>query len=698
MRGTGRLAAAVLCAVLWVWAGNTAANPVQRQYTTAELISETATAAPGGSFWLVVRLTPLPGWHTYWRHAGDSGMPTALEWDLPPGVTAGPIVWPGPERIEYQSLVNYGYHGPVTLLTRIDVAADARFDSALALKVQASWLVCEEICVPEDADLTLALPRGPPVADERGAAMIAQALAQVPDQVDWPASFRSADGGFSLSVKAPGVLRQSVASAYFFPHQDGVIAHAAPQRLGWAGDGALTLTTKRGYLTELGAVDGTLQLTGSDGAVAFYDISASPMGGTAWQASSFGTLTLVQAVLFAFVGGLILNLMPCVFPILSLKALAIAAKAGHERREIRLDTAAFTLGVLLSFAVLAAVLLALRRSGEMVGWGFQLQSPLVVVLLAYVLFAVGLNLSGLFIVGGRIAGLGQTLAARPGRGGAFFTGVLATVVAAPCTAPFMAGAIGFALMQPAVVAVAIFLTLGLGLAAPFIVFSLWPGLHRRLPKPGAWMETFKQMLAFPMYAAAAWLVWVLTQQTGAVGVAVALAGGILLAFAAWIFGWAQLREGRGGATAKVLAALAVAAALALAAVPRTLDQRLATDASAGGLAAAPWSAEAVARLRAEGRPVFVNFTAAWCITCLANERVALGSGDVAAELKRHNVAYLKADWTNRDANITAALQSFGRSGVPLYVLYPADLMRAPELLPQVLTEAAVIKGIRRIVE
>lgn len=692
--------AAVLAAVL-LWGSMAAANPVQREHTAAELISETATVAPGDSFWTAVRLTPLPGWHTYWRHPGDSGMPTSLEWSLPPGVIAGPVVWPAPERIEYQSLVNYGYHGPVTLLTRIDVAKDAKFDGDLVLKVRVDWLVCEEICVPEDADLVLALPQGPPARNARGAALIAEALAQVPEAASWPAHFMVSDGDFRLTVDAPDLDPANVTAAYFFPHQDGVITHAAPQRLTWTEGGDPTLTTKRGYQTDLGPVNGTLRLTGPDGALAFYDITANPVeAGAGGPPPVMGTLSLWQALLFAFVGGLILNLMPCVFPVLSLKALAIATKANHDQREIRLDTVAFTLGVLLSFSVLAAVLLAARQAGELVGWGFQLQSPLVVLLLAYVLFAIGLNLSGLFVVGGRVAGLGQTLAARPGRSGAFFTGVLATVVAAPCTAPFMAGAIGFALTQSAAVAVVIFLALGLGLAAPFIVFSLWPGLHRRLPKPGPWMETFKQILAFPMYAAAAWLVWVLSLQTGALGVAVALAGGVLLAFAAWAYGWAQQRQDRWGAGMKILAALAVVAALALVTMPRTLDQppsAIATSAD-DGLKAMPWSAETVVALRAEGRPVFVNFTAAWCITCLANERMALTSSRVAAELKRHNVAYLKADWTNRDAAITTALQNFGRSGVPLYVLYPADTTKPPEILPQLLTEAIVLKSINRIVE
>ncbi|MCX7356482.1 MAG: thioredoxin family protein, partial [Alphaproteobacteria bacterium] len=399
-------------------------------------------------------------------------------------------------------------------------------------------------------------------------------------------------------------------------------------------------------------------------------------------------------LLLAFAGGLILNLMPCVFPILSMKAVGLVRLADKERRVAHAHGLIFGAGVIVSFAVLAGVLIALRSGGAAVGWGFQLQAPWFVLFLSYLMFALGLNLSGIFRIGGGFVGAGGALAAKPGKTGAFFTGVLAVLVATPCTAPFMGVALGFALAQPALPALAVFLALGAGMAAPYVLLSLSPALLRRLPKPGPWMERFRQLLAFPMYATAAWLVWVLAQQSPVSGIALALGGFILIGFAVWL-----VRQMDGSRHAW-RAAYAVLAAVALGGALSTLHFVEASAApSPVGRAvsmadAEPWSAARVEALRAEGRPVLVNFTAAWCITCLVNEKAALSTGSVQNILKSKNIAYLKGDWTRQDLAITAALASFGRSGVPLYVLYPPG--GEPIILPQILTEGGVLEELNRI--
>ncbi len=674
--------------LVWAAVGQAQANPVQKEYTKAELISAVAQAAPGQTFRVGLTLTPRDGWHTYWRNPGDSGMATSIAWELPAGVSASEIIWPGPDHIPYGPLVNFGYKGAVTLLVDITIAADNTATS-VPLKARADWLVCEEICVPEDAELTLTLPLGQDSqANPNAAAVIARAEQRLPQAYGGQSTARVGAQTIDLTV----ATLPSDRKIFFFPYAENSIENATPQTVTQKGEGG-DIAITRGFAKTVPDFSGVLRIDHDSGA-AFYELNpvvesvAAPSA--AAESSADSGITVWQAVLFAFIGGLILNLMPCVFPVLSLKALAIANKAASQPGEVRAEALVFTLGVLVSFAVLAAALLAVRAGGEAVGWGFQLQSPLVVLILAYVLFAVGLSLSGVFSLGSRLGGVGQSLAAKSGYAGAFFTGVLATVVATPCTAPFMAGAIGFALTQSAVMAVVIFLALGLGLAAPFLILGFVPALYRRLPKPGAWMDTFKQALAFPMYGAAAWLVWVLAQQAGPMGVAAALTGLLLIAFAAWAYGRAAGREGRLPLFEKALAVVAIVAALALLRVPETV-----TAAPTGTTAASgAWSADRVTDLRADGKPVFVNFTAAWCITCLANERMALSSPAVADALKQHGVTYLKADWTNRDPAITAALQQFGRSGVPLYVLYPADPSAAPQILPQILTEGMVIDALK----
>jgi thiol:disulfide interchange protein len=398
--------------------------------------------------------------------------------------------------------------------------------------------------------------------------------------------------------------------------------------------------------------------------------------------------------LLALLGGIALNLMPCVFPVLFLKAFNIVQRSAESPKQVRLGAIAFTAGVLVSFAVVAGLLLLLRGVGQQIGWGFQLQSPGFVLLLAYLMFAVGLSLSGVFVFGASFMGMGQKFTTHAGYWGEFFTGVFATVVATPCTAPFMATAVGVALTQPAVIAIAIFQLLGLGLALPYVILSLLPAVQQRLPKPGAWMETCSQLLAFPMYATTAWLVWVLTLQTGSSGLAVASTGLILIAFAAWLHQKTRLVAQQGQRLGTIAAIALVSLALTLTQLPSPTAVPQTTPTS--GLPWQPYSPTTLATLRQSGKPVFVNFTAAWCITCQVNEQVAFNQPETIAAFQLKGVTPLKADWTNRNATITQALESFGRSGVPLYVLYPTSSTADPIILPQLLSPGDIQNAIKNL--
>ncbi len=596
------------------------------------LLSEAATVRPGERFWVALRQEIKPDWHTYWVNPGDSGIPTAIAWTLPQGAQAGPIVWPAPIRFPLGHLVNFGYAGEVWLLTEITAPADAVPGSKLDVTAEANWLACAQICVPEEASLTLTVP----VADEMrldadAANGFAKARAALPQPAPWPARYAATKDGYRLLFGMPREMAASLADAFVFAEQLDALENGAPQKRRATADG-LVVELRRGVLglKPDENLTGVVELTegkGGGGQVHRFAFAAEPAvagAAIAFNERDGGGLGLPYALLLAFAGGLILNLMPCVFPILSMKAMGLIRLAEKERRAARMHGLSFGVGVLVSFAATAGILIALRTGGLAAGWGFQLQTPWFVLFLSYLMFALGLNLSGLVPIGGGFAGVGGTLAAKPGKIGAFFTGVLAVLVATPCTAPFMGAALGFALTQPALPALAVFLALGAGMAAPYVLLSLSPALLRRLPKPGPWMERFRQFLAFPMNATAAWLVWVLAQQSLAEGIALALGGFILIGFAVWLL---RQMDGSRLAWRRAYAVLAIAA---LAGALSTLHFVEASAAPPAGRAAdaanaEPWSTARVEALRAEGRPVLVNFTAAWCITCLVNERTALST-------------------------------------------------------------------------
>ncbi len=693
----GVLAALAFAAPL---AGAAQAAPVNTGHLTAELAPQAQGIAPGQTIHVALVQKIQKGWHTYWRNPGDSGEPTSITWELPAGWTAGEFVWPAPHRLPVGPLVNYGFEGEVVLPAPITAPADARPGQTITLKGKATFLVCEEICIPESADLTLDLPvvAAPAPADPRWGPVVQKALAQAPKPAGLTAAFAKDAAGLKLAVVGGPLKGADVADAYFFPYSGGAIDHAKPQPIERGPEG-LTLTLPPGVdfqagegPAEMAGVltlgDAAYELTAAKGPA---PAGAGGLGPPQAKGAEGGGLGLLGYAAFALLGGLILNLMPCVFPVLAMKAASLAGHgAGPEARRQGL---AFGAGVLVTFLVLAGLLIGLKAAGSQIGWGFQLQSPPVVAFLALLMLAVALNLSGVFEVGGSLQNVGSGAASRGGVAGAFFTGALAVVVAAPCTAPFMGVALGWALAQPALSALLVFLALGVGFALPFVAVSFAPGLLGRLPKPGPWMDAFRKALAFPMYAAAAWLVWVLTQQAGADGLARVLAAAVVLALAAWVGGIAQRRALQGG---RPLASGLTAAVLTVLAVAAVVVPRYSEPAAAGAAVASadyePYTPERLAALQAEGRPVFVNYTAAWCVSCQVNERVALSTKGVSEAMSRNRVAYLKADWTRKDEAIAAELARFGRAGVPLYLVYGTG-GGDPAILPSILTEGAVVKAL-----
>jgi thiol:disulfide interchange protein len=680
------------------------AAPVDTGHLVAELVPGAEAIAPGQTLHVALRQKIQKGWHTYWRNAGDSGEPTQVAWTLPPGWKAGEIIWPTPQRLPVGPLMNYGYSGEVLLPIALTAPADARPGETVRLKAQAGFLVCEEICIPEQAALQLDLPvvAAPTAGQGEWGRKVAQAVADAPKPAGLAAAFqRTPGGGVALAVAGPALKGADAGDAYFFPFDGTVIDHAKPQAIERGPEG-LTLTLAPGVAFQEGAGPASLAgVVALDGRA--YEVSAaagpppagaSGLGAPAAKAAPGAGLGLPLAAAFALLGGLILNLMPCVFPVLAMKAASLAGHA-HETAAARKQGLAFGAGVLVTFLALAGLLIALKAGGAAIGWGFQLQSPPVVAALSLLMLAVALNLSGVFEAGQSLQGAGGAFASRGGLAGAFLTGALAVVVAAPCTAPFMAPALGWALVQGPAAALTVFAALGIGFAAPFVAAAFAPGLLRRLPRPGPWMSVLKKVLAFPMYAAAAWLAWVLTVQAGETALARLFAAAVVLALAAWLWGAAQSRRAERG-RAPVLTALA--AVLGLAAVagviwPPYAEPARSAEATSSELPYEAWSPERLAQVRASGKPVFVNFTAAWCVTCQVNERAALSTRGVAEAFRKTGAVYLKGDWTRRDAAIEAELARHGRAGVPLYLVYGAKGGEGV-ILPQILTERLVVRALQ----
>jgi thiol:disulfide interchange protein DsbD len=653
--------------------------PVTSPRATVTIISDHAQVTPGQSFRLALRQRLAPGWHTYWTNPGDAGQPPEVALDLPAGAAAAPMRFPAPERIPFGPLVNFGYVGEPVFIIPVTAPATMRPGDVLTIEARGEWLVCERVCIPEEGAFRLDIPvEATPAAAPTTAALFTAAEAAEPRAGPFTTRLGFAGTTGAIEVVGADIAPGAVRDAFFFPVEWGVIDNAAPQALS-VTDGALRLTLTRGPAGEVPAqVNGIVSITDAAGVRGAYLVSAAP--GAVPQAAP--GLPLWQAALFAALGGLILNLMPCVFPILAMKAVSLARMSGAAQGAVRAHAASYTAGVVLSFVALGGLLVALRAAGGVAGWGFQFTQPAFVAGMAWLMLAVGLNLSGVFSIGGPVSA-GGSLAAKGGHAGSFFTGALAVLVATPCTAPFMAAALGAALAMGPVEAISVFAALGLGMALPYALLGIAPGLARLLPRPGAWMDRLKQGLAFPMYAAAAWLVWVLAEQSGPSAVLAVLLGGVLIGFGAWAWGLSQ------GAVGRVAGAVAVIGALALLPLVQSATPAAARSAQAAGEA---WSEARVSALRAEGRPVFVNLTAAWCITCKVNERVALDTEGVRRAFADRNVATLVGDWTRGDAAISALLRAHQRDGVPLYLFYPAG-GAPPRILPQILTEGIVLQAI-----
>jgi thiol:disulfide interchange protein DsbD len=709
----GRALAAAL-AVATLVAGVAHAAVVRTPHVEAELVSERTALVPGGSSTIALRLKLERDWHVYWRNPGDSGLPTTIAWTLPPGVAAGPLQWPAPHALPAGPLVNYGYEGEVLHLVDVAVEASAVPGTTVQLAARVDWLVCKETCIPEGVDLALALPLAASAgADPAWAAPIAATRAALPKPLaGWQAAATGKGSTIELRLTPPAGVPDTGALRYF-PYAEREIEPSAPQRLTREGsDRVLLLPVANdlaGPIPKLVGVITAGETLGGGVSAAVLDVAvdgsvvAGPKPALATAPKlDFGSaaggrgadLGWALASLFAFVGGMLLNLMPCVFPVLSIKVLGFATH--HDRpATLRREAFAYSAGVVLTFVGLGLALFALRAAGEQLGWGFQLQSPAVVSALAALFFVLALNLSGVFEFGqlapSGIAGWTATNRALD----AFGSGIIAVVVASPCTAPFMGAALGFALAGSAWITLVVFTALGLGMAMPYVLLAWFPGWRRRLPRSGRWLARFKQLLAFPLYATVIWLAWVLGAQTGSDSVIRLLCALLAVGLAAWA--WRVVREGGSrlwGVTALVAIAVAAFVAAPLAGTDGDPGASAATPALATPAAAEPWapySPARVAELNAGGKTAFVDFTAAWCVTCQVNKRLVLNDPEIRAAFADRGVALLRADWTRRDPTITQVLTALGRSGVPVYAFYRPG--REPLLLPEVLQRRTVLDAL-----
>ena len=655
----------------------------QTPHIQPRLVAESAAPMAGGTTTLALVMTPAPTWHGYWKNPGDSGIETSIDWRLPAGVTAGDLTYPVPHTLIIAGLMNYVYEGEYAQLIPLQLPKGLAPGTTLPIRGTAKWLACtHEICVPEKAEIAIDLVVGNGQPDAALAGDFSRWRAAMPKPLGSPGRFALTGETFRLAVPLPAKL--AVADVYFFPLTDGAIEYAAPQTISRNGATLIVEVKAAGAAGSLSQVDGVLRIGKDNGLSLSATPGDVPAAGTPVIASNQGIgdgaggplKTIALALGGAILGGLLLNIMPCVFPILSLKALKLA-RAGGDERTVRGEALAYTAGAVLVCAALGGALLMLRAGGEAVGWAFQLQDPRVILALLLLTAAIALNLAGLFELPA-ITG-GGTLAGKDGAHGAFWTGALAAFVATPCTGPFMGAALGAALVLPVPAAMAVFAGLGLGLALPFLALGFIPALRRRLPKPGPWMDKMRRILSIPMFLTALGLAWILGRLAGVDGMTIGLGAALLSGFALW---WVGRRQAVGRTAAWWPLAPAAAAAIALlVTIPRAPVSAAAPVENA--LGAQAFSETKLAALQAEGRPVFVYFTADWCLTCKVNEKAAIERTEVAEAFAAANVAVLVGDWTNGDAAIGRFLAAQGRSGVPLYMYYRPG--QQPEILPQVLT-------------
>ncbi len=691
---TLKIASATLLLTLLPHLAQAASAVVTTEHVQTELLAHAPDGIqPGKTLWLGLSIAHQPHWHTYWKNPGDSGLPTTVTWTLPAGFTAGDIAWPTPKKLPLGPLTNYGYEDRVLLPVPVTVPAGFKGET-LKVGLRADWLVCKEICLPESGEYELDIPADAAVTTHKALFDAASTAAPVP--VTGASATARVDGA-ALAIEVRG-LPTAAQDLQYFAEDTGVIDYAGKAGQQWT-DKVLRLrvpispqrtespSTLKAVLVAPGQKAGwALSIPVEGGWPAKTPAPTPAPVPVAPAAPSSFLLTL----LLAFGGGALLNLMPCVFPVLSLKVFGLLQHSGERRRAVG-GGLAYTAGVVLSFVALAAALLALRAGGDQLGWGFQLQSPLVVSLLAALFTLIGLNLAGVFEFGGVLPGSVAGYRAKNPLVDDALSGALAVAIASPCTAPFMGAALGVALTEPAPRALAIFAVLGLGMAAPYLAVTLVPGLARLLPRPGAWMVRFKVLMAFPMFATVVWLLWVLGQQSGIDAMAGMAGALVALAFACWAVGTpVQSKRAR---TILVVAGLVVLAGGVRLVWPLLKSEPPQVEANATW---APWSVEAVTQARAAGKPVFVDFTAAWCITCQFNKRTVLNDAALLKDFGDRKVVLLRADWTRRDPAITQQLAQLGRSGVPVYVLYGTNDGQPPQVLSEVLTVEQVKTALGRI--
>lgn len=646
-------------------------------HTKASLHLENAQSRTGETIRGVLLLKMDPHWHTYWKNPGDTGLATEIEWELPEGWEASEIRWPAPSYLVVTGLASHAYEDSVALGFELTPPADAVGE--IAIKGKAKWLECEESCIPGEAELEASIKLGDTEQAGPDATMVETAFAKLPQKLDGVGAQKT-DTGFSLTL--PASLKDAK-QVHFFADSPGQVKYSAPQVFENETSPTLKLIKDPDATEVVQVLSGTLVVDGEA-----YEVSAQPGDKPAPPAPPASVATIAISVLGAFVGGMVLNLMPCVFPVLSLKVLSIVEQSREEGSKAWHHGAVFTAGVLVSFWILSGILLFVRAAGEQVGWGYHLQNPVMIAGLALLFLLIALNLFGVFEVGESLTQVSNVADKKEGFAQSFWSGVLTTLAATPCSAPLMGSAVGFALSQSTFVALLVFTALALGVAAPYFTLTMFPKLLDRMPRPGAWMVTFKQVLAFPMMAAVIWLVWVFGSQMGSDRMGVLLLLLLSASFSAWVYGkWGSSFDPkiakRGALQALIIMVVTMTAGYQISQPDKTAEKWL------------DYSPELVAELKASGKPFFLDFTADWCTSCKANELVTLSRDSVQDKFDELGVTLVKGDWTNRDEVITQALQEYGRAGVPLYVLHPGG-GKEPQILPEVIVPSMVLNALESV--
>ena len=650
-------------------------NIVEVSDSTIELLTESNLIEPGDELLVGFKFSLSPGWHTYWVNPGDAGEGASIKWNLPRDVKASKILWPGPERIPVEPLMTFGYENEAVLLTKIYTSKNT--DIPLTLNALVSWYTCKEICIPQEAEVSIPIKLGfkSPSSSNK---LLKQTLENVPTPFKGTYRVQSLDDSYIIQGQFED--NKQYDSIYFFPRFYGLTDYVESQLYEKNKDSFSLQVQPSGLKIEHESFEGVLA-TEKDGRLSYFEINHSLSSVNSSQ--EFSVLTLI---IFAFFGGLILNVMPCVFPILSIKILRFVEQSENSSYKTFKQGCLFSVGVIVSFLLIAALLISLKSGGESIGWGYQLQSPIVVSLLFYLFIVMGYIFMSNIIIGSSLARLSLISSSKGDSLESFLTGVLAVIVASPCTAPFMGSAIGFALLQPSFYSILIFLGLGIGFSLPYLVLSAKPSLLSFLPKPGQWMETFKQFMAFPMWASALWLLWVLSGQVDSQEIIQVLLGALIITIGLWLLEKNKSESNWVKWMIRLPFVLLLIFALWL--VPTTYSD---SDESQDQLAYTPQLLE---DLREENNLVFLNFTADWCITCKVNEAVALKTSEVSKVLAEKNIPYLEADWTRKDPIISETLEQYGRTGLPLYLLFPSE--GDPLILPEILTEDILLSYLNEV--